>query len=47
MQYKLFHISDDSGSVVTTEITERPLKKAHLSTDDSYILELYDAVYVW
>ena len=47
MQYKLFHISDDSGSMVTTEVTERPLKKSHLNTGDSYILELYDTVYVW
>lgn len=47
MQYKLFHISDDSGSIVTTEVTARPLKKEMLSTNDSYILELYDAVYVW
>jgi gelsolin len=46
-KYALYHISDASGSVVTTEITERPLRRDHLSTNDSYILELFDQVYVW
>jgi len=46
-RYALYHISDASGSVVTTEITERPLRRDHLSTNDSYILELFDQVYVW
>lgn len=40
-------MSDASGSVVTTEIEERPLKREHLNDSDSYILELYDQVYVW
>jgi hypothetical protein len=40
-------VSDASGSIVTTEITERPLKREHLNDNDSYILELYDTVYVW
>lgn len=47
LQYKLWHISDDSGEIVTTEVTDRPLKRSHLSDSDSYILELYDTVYIW
>lgn len=47
MKYALFHISDASGSMTTTEITERPLKREHLDDNDTYILELYDTVYVW
>ena len=31
----------------TKEITDRPLTRDHLKDDDSYILELYDQVYVW
>ena len=41
-KYALFHISDATGSLVTTEITERPLKREHLNDNDSYLLELYD-----
>lgn len=47
MRYKLFHLSDASGELVTAEITERPLTRAHLNDSDSYILELYDTVYIW
>ena len=47
MAYKLWHISDDSGAIVTTEVTARPLTRAHLIDSDSYILELYDAVMIW
>jgi len=47
MAYKLWHVSDDSGAMVTSEITERPLTRAHLIDSDSYILELYNAVYIW
>ena len=47
LQYKLWHISDESGTMTTTEVTERPLTRAHLSDADSYILECYDTVYVW
>ena len=47
MQYKLWHVSDDSGQMVTAEVTERPLTRAHLNDSDSYILELYDTVYIW
>ena len=47
MRYKLWHLSDASGELLTTEITERPLTRAHLNDSDSYILELYDTVYIW
>lgn len=47
MQYKLWHVSDSTGSMVTSEVTERPLTRAHLNDSDSYILELYDTVYIW
>ena len=33
--------------MVSTEITERPLRRSHLNDGDSYILELYDTVYLW
>jgi len=47
MKYALFHISDASGTMTTTEVTERPLMRSHLDDNDTYILELYDTVYVW
>ena len=47
MKYSLFHISDASGSMQQTEVTDRPLTRAHLNDNDTYILELYDQVYVW
>ena len=47
LKYALWHVSDATGSMETTEVTERPLTRAHLNDADSYILELYDAVYVW
>ena len=34
-KYALFHVSDASGTMTTTEITERPLTRAHLKDDDS------------
>ena len=47
MMNKLFHLSDASGKLEINEITERPLKRSHLNDDDTYILELYNQVYVW
>lgn len=47
LQYKLFSVSDASGEVKTTEVTARPLKRDMMDDSDSYILELYDTVYIW
>ena len=47
MMKKLWHLSDDSGKLTITEVTERPLKREHLKDDDTFILELYNKVYVW
>lgn len=44
---KLFHLSDASGKLEINEVEERPLKRSHLNDDDTYILELYNQVYVW
>jgi len=45
--YALFKVSNASGKLERTEISDRPLKRAMLDTNDSFILELYDQVYVW
>jgi hypothetical protein len=45
--YTLWQVSNASGSLQLTEITERPLRRDHLDTSDSYILELSDTIYVW
>lgn len=50
LKYKLWHIYEDENDgkkIKGDEISERPLKKSMLSTNDTYILELYDKVYVW
>lgn len=44
---KLFHLSDASGKLEMKEVTERPLTRSHLDDNDTYILELYNQVYVW
>jgi hypothetical protein len=36
---KLFHLSDEGGSLVQTEITDRPLTKKLLNPKDAYILD--------
>ena len=45
--YRLWHLSDSTGSVKVDQIKERPLLKSVLNNSDTYILELYDVVYVW
>jgi hypothetical protein len=40
-------VSDASGPIKVDEIKERPLLKPMLNSNDTYILELYDVVYVW
>ncbi len=47
MSYSLFRVSNASGSLEMTEIEERPLKKEHLDTNDTFILELPTKIYVW
>jgi hypothetical protein len=47
MAFKLYHISDASGSMVTTRIEDEVITREHLKTEDSYILELFDVIYVW
>ena len=45
--YNFYHVSDASGTMTVDKIEERPLTKSMLKSDDSYILEMYDKVYVW
>ena len=47
MKYSFWHVSDASGSLEKTEITERPLKADMLKDDDTFILVLYDTIYCW
>lgn len=45
--YKLFKISNETGKLTTQEITERPLTKDMLDTNDVFILELNKHIYIW
>lgn len=45
--YALFKVSDASGELQMTEITERPLMRHHLDTNDCYILDTPQCVFVW
>ena len=38
--YKFFKVSNETGKLLCTEIAERPLKREHLDTNDTFILEL-------
>jgi len=45
---RLFHVSDQSGALQTTEITtEGKLKRELLQSSDSYILDSGDEIFVW
>ena len=44
---KLYHATDASGDLVTTEITERPLARDALRTEDVFILVAGGVVYAW
>jgi hypothetical protein len=46
-EHKLYKVSDSTGELALEEITERPLKRAHLDTNDVFILELEKFIYVW
>ena len=45
--YNFYHVSDATGKMKVEVIEERPLRKEMLDSNDSYILEMYDKVYVW
>lgn len=45
--FALFKVSDAEGSLQMTEITDRPLKRDHLDTNDCFILDTPQQVYVW
>jgi len=45
---KLFHLSDASGSMQVSEVSERPLKKDMLKEEDAYILSTgATGIFVW
>jgi hypothetical protein len=45
--YSFYRVTDESGELACDEITERPLQREMLKTDDSYILELHSEIYIW
>jgi len=47
LTYSLYRVSNATGQLELTEVTERPLQKTHLDTNDTFILELSDQIYVW
>jgi len=47
MTNNFYHVSNDTGKLLCTLVTERPLKHAHLQTGDCYILELHKHIYLW
>lgn len=47
LNYKFFKVSNETGKIQCTEITERPLKRSHLDTNDTFILEVEKHVYIW
>ena len=47
LAYTFYKISNASGKLELTEITERPLRRDHLDTNDTFLLELPDTIYVW
>ena len=40
LNFSCYKISNETGKLLCTEITERPLKRSHLDTNDTFILEL-------
>jgi len=47
MAYSLFKCSNETGKLELTEIAERPLKKEHLDTNDTFLLETPREIFVW
>lgn len=46
-KYQFWKISDETGKIQTTEITERPLTVEMLDTNDCFVLELNKQVIIW
>ncbi len=46
-KYELYRVTDASGSLKTEEIKERPLTRKMLNDTESYILAMYNLIYVW
>ena len=44
---RLYHASDESGTLNTTEVTDRPLMKDALKTEDVFVLVAGGVVYAW
>lgn len=47
LSYYLYRVSNATGQLQIEEIQERPLRKDHLDTNDTFILELSNKIYVW
>jgi len=47
MTVNLYHISNETGKLMANLVKENPLKKEHLLSDDCYILELHNQIYIW
>jgi len=48
LMYRLWHVREDAeGKMLTDEVKDRPLRRTMLDDTDTYILELYNKVYVW
>jgi hypothetical protein len=48
MMYRFWYVREDAdGKMLTDEIEERPLRRTMLKDEDTYILELYNKIYVW
>lgn len=44
---KFFEVSNSDGQLTQTEITERPLSKNMLKSEETYILAMENDIYVW
>lgn len=45
--YKLYKVSNETGKLLCSEITERPLRRDHLDSNDTFILEVERQVLIW
>ena len=44
---RLYHASDESGELTTAEVTDRPLSRDALKTEDVFVLVAGGVVYAW